>query len=539
MKLPTHSRPGGRAADHQGRRGAALMLSLLVLLILVAVVFQLNIATSTDARVARNDIVHTAMDLAMESVLLDQFEVLKNDLADDEAAGGPDAGAGSTAGSLLGGLGGAGGLGGGGGDAGDGEEGPTDSRRDDWAKPGRADAVGRANGINVRILIQDENSKYNVLTMLTEDEEEAEKAYLRVVRIIDLFREGTDVDIDTGDAERIARLMREHLRSETEAARPRLVTDDPEERDLRKPMLSLVEIEQYEEIGRIEASVGAPLFRDFRTEDDEIVHSLTSYLTTWSAIQTLQDFLGQQEAEAGAGAGGATPGDGITGAEGGAGQTATNNDNAVGGTVGTTGGVAQSADGSGAQTFGQGGGEGGPVVGAVNLNTAPPVVLKAMMDEDDVDGRFWDEVIAYRNEEDEEAMDETEDEEPPLDEFGEEIILFKYFSSPDQLGDMRDWDVIEPEIRDDLIRLVGVESNVFTIYLTARKDTSGRAAAVGVMSRDEIEEQERLPTNISRTIACTVWRTTYNDEVVIVPLQRWEYLDYVPWEVLDYPGEER
>ena len=52
MKLPSHLPPtDGREA----RRGAALMLSVLVLLILVAVVFQINIATSTDARVARND----------------------------------------------------------------------------------------------------------------------------------------------------------------------------------------------------------------------------------------------------------------------------------------------------------------------------------------------------------------------------------------------------------------------------------------------------------------------------------------------------
>ncbi len=53
------------------------------------------------------------------------------------------------------------------------------------------------------------------------------------------------------------------------------------------------------------------------------------------------------------------------------------------------------------------------------------------------------------------------------------------------------------------------------------------------------EELERLPTNLARTIACTVWRRTTDEGVEIIPLQRWEYIDYVPWESLDFPDEER
>lgn len=512
------------------RRGAALMLSILVLLVLVAVVFQINIATTTDARVARNDVVRTAMDLAFESVLLDQFEVLKADAADE--GGGAGAGS-SVSGGLGGALAGAGGLPGMGGAAGGAEggaeSGPTDSRRDEWASPGRADAVGKANGINVRIMIQDENSKYNVLTMLTEDEEEADKAFRRVVRIIDLFREGTDVDLDGGEAERIAELMRDHLMQETEAARALLVTDDPEGRDARKPMLSLREIVQYEELGRIEASVGAPLFRDFRTEDGTIVHSLSSYLTTWTSLQTLEEF---QEAQADQGSGTPVAAGQETEEQGG--ESSGNQGN-----LQTTGAFSSGGDASGATSIGDAAG-GGSTGLAVNVNTAPPVVLKALMDDDEVDPRFWDEVIAYRNEEDEEAMDaEGDDTEPMLDEFGEELVLHRFFASVDELSDVRDWERIEPGVRDDLVRLVDVKSDVFTIYLTARKDTSGRMSGIGTLTREEVEEQERLPTNLARTIACTVWRRSTDGGVEIIPLQRWEYLDYTPWEVLDFPDEGR
>ena len=47
-----------------------------VLMVLVAIVIQINVSTSTDARVARNDVGLTAMDLAIESVLHARGQVL-------------------------------------------------------------------------------------------------------------------------------------------------------------------------------------------------------------------------------------------------------------------------------------------------------------------------------------------------------------------------------------------------------------------------------------------------------------------------------
>ena len=85
------SRLSRARAARPERRGAALMLALLVLFVLVAIVFQINIATSTDARVARNEITLASMDLAIESTLLEVFETLKMDAEADasEGAAGP------------------------------------------------------------------------------------------------------------------------------------------------------------------------------------------------------------------------------------------------------------------------------------------------------------------------------------------------------------------------------------------------------------------------------------------------------------------
>jgi hypothetical protein len=42
-----------------------------------------------------------------------------------------------------------------------------------------------------------------------------------------------------------------------------------------------------------------------------------------------------------------------------------------------------------------------------------------------------------------------------------------------------------------------------------------------------------------RTVRCVVWRRKQGDSVTIVPLARWEVLDYMPFVVEDYPEDDR
>ncbi len=482
------------------------MMSMLVLLVLILIVWQIGIGSRTTYQVARNDVSLTTMDLAIESALLEVFEQLKADAEADAQSGQGGAAAGPLAGV----------------DPGATEEDaapqapPADSRRDEWARPQRTEI----NEIPMRILIQDEHSKINVYGMLTENDDEAEKAFARVARVIDLFREGTTEDIEDYDAEAMAEIIRDWLyrREEVDGPRPRLSTDRDDEPDQSMfiDLRELVAIEPFNERH----------FRDYRDEEGNIVHSLTSYLTCLSSLQSFSEYQDSLEEEGVETEG--TNTDQVAGAEaqgaGGASFNSVEGGNAQADPANQVG-VADSAN-SGAQ-----------VDGYINLNTAPPVVLKSLFDNADVDPRFWDDVIEYRNEEDEEAEDP--DAEPLLDEFGEEIVLRRYFSEVEQLTELDSWADLEPTFQADVARHVGTTSDVFTIYVTARRSTSNRGEQNVALSREEQEELEELGSQLTRTVACTVWRRSSEDGTELVPVRRWEVLDYWPYEILDFPGEER
>jgi hypothetical protein len=179
------------------------------------------------------------------------------------------------------------------------------------------------------------------------------------------------------------------------------------------------------------------------------------------------------------------------------------------------------------------------VLGAINLNTAPPVVLKALFDDRYVPSKFWDEVIEYRNEEVQPEQGE-EEQEPVLDEYGEEILERQIFTNIDQLLELDSWYQLTPEAQADVARMVGVTSDVFSVYVTARRATGRGADQEGLgLSREDQEKFEQSGLNLTRTVRCTVWRRATEEGVEIVPIERWEGLDYRPYEIVDFPDEER
>ncbi len=485
------------------------MLSFLLLIVLIAVMAQLKLATDTERRVAENDVSLTAMDLAIESALMEVYEQLK---ADGEASGG---GEGAEADAGMGDL-----TGGppGGGAGGEGGSGAVDSREDEWARPARTTIAD----VDLRILVQDEDSKINVLALASRDEDVADEAFARIMRVIEFFRADSSEEVDRVNAERMVQRMRDALlerrRLDDQLPVPMLLTDNPADRD-RSMLLSLRELVAYEPFH-------PGLFRDYRDEDARIVHSLTSYLTVYSSVMPIEE-VDQGAADAGGAAGE------------GAGQE----------------GGAESPDGAGAGGQGEGGGQGGAGQGgagqgeetiangprgyAVNINTAPPVVLKALMENRDVRLRFWDEVITYRNEEEEPEGDD-EDIEPVYDEYGEEIVQKQIFDSLDELTQIDGWLDIDGDVRERLLPMLTVESHVFSIFVTARmKDEGGDLGGYTPRSRAEARLEEDRSGAITRTVRSVVWRREGEDGWEIVPIVRWEVLDYAPYEVLDDPDGER
>ena len=78
MKIFSKSLSGARDAC----QGAALLMAFLVLIVIIAIVYQINTVTLTDERITYNEITRAQMDLAIESVLLQTYE----DLAEDARA---------------------------------------------------------------------------------------------------------------------------------------------------------------------------------------------------------------------------------------------------------------------------------------------------------------------------------------------------------------------------------------------------------------------------------------------------------------------
>jgi hypothetical protein len=161
-------------------------------------------------------------------------------------------------------------------------------------------------------------------------------------------------------------------------------------------------------------------------------------------------------------------------------------------------------------------------------------VLHALMDERDMPYRFWDDVILFRNEKDEEV---EENEDPPLDEYGREILVKKYFHDVSDLSQVDGWESLEPIVQGELQGLLKVQSQVFSITITARKPT-GDEEIDSFSRQEDIEREEADWKGLVRTVRAVVWRHALGEgEVEIVPIVRWEVLDYWPYEVLDFPDQ--
>lgn len=517
MKLRASPRT---SAPH--RRGAALMLSFMVLMVLILILMQLRYSTDTTARVGRNEETLVAMDSAIESALLQVFEDLKSDAESDSAAG---ADAGGEGAGLAGGSGAAG-------DAAAGQEdsGPTDSKEDEWAHPQRTEI----NDVQLRILVQDEDSKFNLLSVLTRDEEEADKALDRLARVIEWSRKGTKAEIDGSTARRMAETIAEYMRRRADQIlpRPELLSDRDDEEDFGLPL-------SLREFAALDPELfPADLFRDFVDEDEKIVHSLGTFLTVWSSVATAEEATAQAQQDSGETAAQDTPGaDGQDGGGNGDG-TADGTQDGNGGGQGSGDGQGQAGQGQAGQGQGQGQGQGAgsqaeaPPGWAINVNTAPGAVLHALLDQRDTPYRFWDDVIQYRNDKDEEV---EENDDPPLDEYGRPILVRKYFHSVDDLSQVDGWENLEPIVQGELRSLLKVQSQVFSIWITARKPT-GEEQIDPFSRQEDIEREEANWQGLVHTVRAVVWRRSLGEgEIEIVPLVRWEVADNVPFEVLDFP----
>ncbi|MFN0207424.1 MAG: hypothetical protein ACKVS6_14055 [Planctomycetota bacterium] len=484
------------------RSGVALLMTLFIVLIVAAVILQLSVTTSAEYAVSGNEAVIAKLESAAESALVDARQALIDDAQPQEDTSG-------GAGAGIPGIPGAGG-----GDPNAPAQNDADSLNDTWAN----DQETSVSDNQVKIHIEDENRKFNILSLVSKDQEYARASRERLVRIVDLMREfnGSEKDIDSSYAETIAANIQQWLEGNRKNfERPNLHSNKPDTTTTLP--LTLDELQLLD-------GIDEDIFYD-QKRGKHIYPGLESVLTIWTsieagAIKNTNDTVPDPAAPANPG----SPSVSTSASPPTDPNEQQNNEAAVKDpsiAAGKSGGV------------------------KININTAPPCILRALAPNYDIPAEVWDAVIRFRNQLDEEKLKKAQEagdyvggEFPPGVDPATKIVdrtfygqgesgpATQFFSSLDDLNKIDEWKNCSNETaKKDLLKLLTTKSDVFSIYITVRP-TTGRGA-VQSQSVDAFgfatttpgaDDPDDAPGGIVRRLRQIVWRRTSEQETVLLPL---------------------
>ncbi len=172
-------------------------------------------------------------------------------------------------------------------------------------------------------------------------------------------------------------------------------------------------------------------------------------------------------------------------------------------------------------------------------------MLKSLFDDREVNPRFWDKVIEYRNLEEEKDKNQpssAEPETPPapvFDEYGREVIQRRIFETLKELEEVDGWKDFPSEVQARIKSMLTVQSRVFSVFVVARRATAAEDASALGGDPQALRLAEEKGDSLMRVVRSVVWRHKVDDEMQITPLIRWELMDSTPHEVLDFPEEVR
>ncbi|MFK7742226.1 MAG: hypothetical protein AB8H80_18070 [Planctomycetota bacterium] len=498
--------------------GVALILALIFSILLYILVAELVVSSRMVRQTGENDALLARMRTQMTYQLGEAEDKLLADMAGDEGEGGDLGGGGEGLAGALGEAGaGAGGLGGGG-EGGEGEEetdpsANCDSSRDAWFEP-----VGHPdNDLTTYVWIEDENRKFNILSVWSPDQDYAQESREGLSRLIDALREDTEFDVSSADASVIVqRIVDWGRRSSTlEMPTPELKSLSDLDRELVLPL-------HLDELLMIDG-IDEDLFFD-RVFDERVHLGLESVLTIWTSLRADPgdpEKMARQRAVAEArGESVAEPGaDPAGGEEGG------------GGAPGETGAP---------------NGEEGPPrqegLGVkVNINTASLPVLRGLFDPGRVSDRVLDAIIRYRSELDEEASQDAQDEtDSEVADFGGDMQLGdqqlrQFFETVADLSEVDEYEQLEDEIKEEMQRKLTTNSEVFSIHMASlfkRSDDERRRAYMLLRSRsivlriDDGEEGKILPlVPFEERVGMRVQPIDGQDDYFYDPSERYTEMD--------------
>ncbi len=405
----------------QDEAGFALILVVIFSVLLFTIVINLITTAQMASSTGRNDALMVSMENHLALTLVEIEQLLKDDLegAAGEGAEGAPGGAGANP------------LGGGAGEGGAGGEGesepPSDSSQDAWFEP-----TGYSDGdLTTYVWVEDENRKFNILSLGSPDEEFAEESKDRLERLIAGLRENTAFEISRSDATSIVTSIQEWLdglnRDEDNRPAPKLKSEDPNDTQKTIP-LHLDEL-------LLQRGVTDWIFYDQILEGPpiEVLPGLESVLTIYTSYR-------------------ADPGDPE--------KNARNN---PGGQNTAQGGQANDPNAPPANPEPEGQGI------KINVNTAHRAVLRCICSEREISDAVIDAILKYRNEEaEEEEGAEGEDEllayagdieeglEPPR----------KFFKTLDDLEEVPEFaNISDQKNKDKFLEMLTVESDVFSIHM--------------------------------------------------------------------------
>ena len=427
----------------RGEDGLALILVLIFTVLLYAIIAELVTSARSARLVGANDALMARMDNHMRYCQGEVEELLLGDLT--ASAAGDEGGAGGGLGALPFGGPTSGDTGGGalpgGLPGGEGEEEAEASTQCDGSQDAWYEPTAYTDGdITTYALVEDENSKFNLLTLVSADEEFARESRERFVRLIDRLRESTDFDLSRSDAELMADQIIDWIesRNRTESMpRPPLKSDSELERQEISLPLHLDEL-------MLLRNIDDRLFFD-KVLDGRLIYGLESVLTIYTSLAF--DPGDPDDPENQPGAPSAPAGDPAAGGESAAPAAPT--------------APAEPVDPSELEPRGIG--------IRININTAPRPVLRCLFSEAEFSDTVIDAILEYRNQEVEELDLATgmQDDYLGVVEEGQGVKR-QVFTDLAQLDEIPEFaNIADPTVRDRFKELVGVDSDVFSIHLAS------------------------------------------------------------------------
>lgn len=518
-------------------RGVALLLTLFVVLIVATVILQLAVTTGAEYTVSANQMVVAKVDSALDVALVDARKALIDDAQQSQDGSGQGGGPGA---SMAGMPGGAQGMPG----TGEEEKDDADTLNDPWSH----DQETNIADVQIRVHVEDENRKFNILSIVSKDQDYARASRERLVRIIDMVREfnGSERDVDSATAEVLVANIQRWL--------------DGERRDMKRPNLHSNKADSpvtlplsLDELLLVEG-VTEDLFYD-QKHLGVAYSGLESVLTIWTSVEA-GEVKKKDEPEPAPG----SPND------------PNNPANANAGAGATPGGSNTSNNTSGSQTPGAADTAQQPKDPAVtagksagvkiNINTAPPCVLRALAPTFDIPTDVWDAIIRYRNKLDEEKMKKAQeageyfggDLPPGVDSAtmmvdrssmgpGEQGLTTQYFKTLEDLEKVEEWkNCSNGNAKKDVLKLLTTKSDVFSIYITARpteglgapKQTSVDGFGFTTTTPGSTDADD-MPGGIVKRMRQIVWRRAGQEETVLLPLVVREERQHRKFNVAEFP----